>query len=257
MGQIWDLLVNGFSDLIQFCYGLTADAGWANYGLAIILMTLLIKVVLYPLTHSSMKSMREMQALQPKLKEMQARYKDTPEKLQAETMKLYQEHGVNPLGGCLPILLQMPIILAFYKALSHMEYKVIEHAGFLWVPNLSKPDPWLLLPLLAGLTTFLQQKISTVDTKDPTQRTMLFVMPVFIAYIAWKMAAGLALYWVVFNLLSIVQQLYINRTSSTALVPAGIEEKPVVPEKNVSEETVKKIKGGKKRAGNRETRKKR
>ena len=220
---MWQFIVKSFSDLIQFSYHLTDLAGLANYGLAIILMTVFIKIILYPLTNKQLKSMRTMQELQPKLKELQAKYKESPEKMQAETMKLYQEKGFNPLGGCLPLIVQMPILIAFYSALIKFEYAVPAHAAFLWIPNLSLPDPYYLLPILAAATTYYQQRISTVDPTDPTQRTMMMVMPLFIAYIAMKFAAGLALYWVMFNILSVLQQLYLNYKNGPAVVVAGSE----------------------------------
>jgi len=227
---LWQFIVNSFSQLIQFSYHLTDLAGVANYGLAIILMTVLIKVILYPLTNSQLKSMRTMQELQPKLKELQAKYKDSPEKIQAETMKLYQEKGFNPLGGCLPLLVQMPILIAFYSALLKFKYTVPAHASFLWIPNLSQTDPWYLLPVLAAVTTYYQQRISTVDASDPTQRTMMMVMPLFIGWMATKFAAGLALYWVMFNILSILQQLYVNYKNKPAAAVEGVGMRQVAVE---------------------------
>ncbi|NLV15612.1 MAG: membrane protein insertase YidC [Syntrophomonadaceae bacterium] len=241
--------------------------GFANYGLAIVFITILVKIVLYPLTNTQMKSMKNMQVLQPKLKEIQIRYKDTPEKMQAETMKLYKETGFNPLGGCLPLLVQMPILLAFYQALIKFEYVVPAHASFLWIPNLSAPDPFYVLPILAGVTTFYQQRISTVDSSDSTQRTMMMVMPFFIAWMATKFASGLALYWVMFNLLSILQQMYINYRHQAAplagLSSTGAGE--IIIEENIKEEAITKDivvpdgkdKGGKTNAKHRKKGKKR
>ncbi|MGE5423286.1 MAG: YidC/Oxa1 family membrane protein insertase, partial [Ignavibacteriales bacterium] len=161
----WHFLVSKLSELIQYCYHLTDLAGLANYGLAIILVSIIIKALLFPLNNASMKSMRGMQEIQPKMKEIQERYKENPEKMQAETMKMYKEHGVNPFGGCLPLLIQMPILFAFYQALVHFQYTEKAHAVFLWITaatTLSKPDPTYLLPVLAGVTTFIQQKLSTM-----------------------------------------------------------------------------------------------
>ena len=218
---LWQSIVTGFSELIQFCYRITDMAGLANYGLAIILITIIIKIILYPLTHSQMKSMRGLQAIQPKLKELQVKYRDNPEKMQAETLKLYREHGVNPFGGCLPLLIQMPILIAFYQALINFDYVVPAHAAFLWMPNISLPDPYYILPILTAVTTYLQQRISTLDANDPTQKTMMVVMPLFIGWIAMKFAAGLAIYWVTFNLLNILQQLYVNYRNRPELAVSG------------------------------------
>jgi YidC/Oxa1 family membrane protein insertase len=188
-------------------------------------MTILIKVVLYPLTQSQMKSMRSMQQLQPKIKEIQERYKDDPQKMQSHVMSLYKERGANPLSGCLPLLIQLPILMAFYQSLFHFKYAVAAHAAFLWVPNLSAKDPYFIFAVLAGLTTYYQQKISTVDTKDPTQKTMLIVMPFFIAWMAATFPAGLGLYWVIFNVLGIAQQLWVNRQLQPATAEgAGVVE---------------------------------
>jgi len=195
-------------------YGLTVAMGIPNYGLAIILMTILIKLALFPLTQKQLKSMRDMQAIQPKMKYIQEKYKDDPTLMQQKMMELYKEHGVNPFGGCLPLLIQMPIFIAFYQSLYNFKFVVAAHASFLWIPNIGKPDPYFILAILAGLTTYLQQRVSMVDSKDPTQRTMLYFMPVFMAWIAYKMPAGLPLYWVVFNILGILQQLYVNQGRS-------------------------------------------
>lgn len=253
---MWSFFVSKLSELIQYCYHLTDLAGFPNYGLAIILVTFIIKIILFPLNNSSMKSMRAMQEIQPKMKEIQERYRDTPEKMQAETMKLYKENKVNPFGGCLPLLVQMPFLIAFYQALVHFKYSVTAHAVFLWITaatTLSKPDPTYLLPILAGITTFIQQKLSTMDTKDPTQRTMLIFMPLMIAWMATKFAAGLALYWVVLNILSILQQMWINSRYKPAVVP-GTVTVPVVEEEV---EEIVSDKGVKNNAGSGKKRKKR
>ena len=123
---------------------------------------------------------------------------------------------MNPLGGCLPLLIQMPIFIAFYQSLLNFNFVNPEHAGFLWIPNIGEPDPYLILAILSALTTFLQQKLSMVSSNnDKTQRIMLYFMPLMMAWIAVKMPAGLPLYWVLFNIFGILQQLYVNRTQNT------------------------------------------
>jgi len=231
---LWQAFVSWFSDVIQYMYGITVSIGLPNYGLAIILMTILIKLIMFPLTQKQMKSMRGMQEIQPKMKIIQERYKDDPQTMQTKVMELYKQHGVSPFGGCLPLLIQMPIFIAFYQSLLHFEFKVQAHASFfgisnigesVWALTINNGDFWTLyIPILAGLTTFLQQKISTVDTNDPTQKTMLYMMPLFMAWIAATMPAGLPIYWIMFNTLGILQQLYVNR-SSNILKPnlAGME----------------------------------
>jgi YidC/Oxa1 family membrane protein insertase len=203
-------------------YGFTALIGWPSYGLAIVFMTIAIKLAILPLTQKQMKSMRAMQEIQPKTKYIQEKYKDDKEQMQKKTMELYKEHGVNPLGGCLPLFIQMPIFLAFYQSLYKFNYVDAANIGFLWIPDISKPDPLFILAVLAAGTTFLQQKISMVDTKDPTMKAMLYVMPVMMAWIALKMPAGLPLYWAVFNILGIIQQLYVNKTHKNAKLDTGM-----------------------------------
>lgn len=213
---MWQAIVHSFSSLIQYLYEWTVAWGLPSYGLAIIMITILVKIVLFPLTNSQMKSMRGMQELQPKLKELQERYKDDPQKMQAKVMELYKEKGVSPFSSCLPLLIQMPILIAFYQALYKLNYTVEAHASFLWISNLSNKGTQeglfgLILPILAALTTYYQQRISTVDPNDPTQKMMLITMPLFIGYMAYTFQAGLALYWVAFNILSIIQQLWVNK----------------------------------------------
>jgi YidC/Oxa1 family membrane protein insertase len=174
------------------------------------MITILLKMLLYPLSAKQMSSVKAMQKIQPKVKEMQEKFKDKPEKAQKAVMELYKEHKVNPLAGCLPLLVQMPILIAFYQALLHLEYLEPAHAGFLWIANLSTPDRSFILPLLAAASTYWQQKVGTPATGDQTQKYMLMFMPVFIGYIAYTFPAGLALYWVVFSIIGALQQLYIN-----------------------------------------------
>lgn len=184
-------------------------------------MTIAIKLVLFPLTQKQMKSMLAMQEIQPKMKYIQEKYKDDPQLSQQKVMEMYKEHGVNPFGGCLPLLIQMPIFIAFYQSLFNFKFVVAAHAAFLWIPNIGKPDPWYILAILAAVTTYLQQRISMVDSKDPTQRSMLYFMPLFMAWIAYKMPAGLPLYWVVFNILGILQQLYVNQSKKKLVASTG------------------------------------
>lgn len=212
-------MVNLFSDFIQYTYMFTVKIGVPSYGLAIIFITIIFKFLLYPLTVKQMKSMRAMQQLQPKLKEIQAKYKDKPEKSQQAIMELYKKHGVNPMAGCFPLLVQMPILIAFYRALLNLQYSNPAHAGFLWVSNLSEKD-LIWMPLLAGISTFVMQKVTMTGT-EPTQKSMLYIMPIFIAWITRSFPAGLALYWITFNIIGTLQQLYINR------MPSGVRGEEV------------------------------
>lgn len=213
LGELWTTLVNGMSSLIDWLYNATISAGIPNYGIAIILLTVLIKLVMFPLTQKQMVSMRRMSEIQPKIKEIQEKYKSKdPQKMQQKIMEIYKENNVNPLAGCLPILVQMPILIALYQALYKFDFLNHAHAKFLWVADLSRVYPIsftnpenLLLPLLAGGTTYLQTKLTTSST-DQTQRMMLYMMPFFIGWICTTVPAGLALYWTTFNVLGFAQQ---------------------------------------------------
>ena len=218
---MWQAFIQWFTGVINFTYGLTVHAGLPSYGLAIILMTIAIKLVLFPLTQKQMHSMKAMQEIQPKTKYIQEKYKDDPQVMQKKIMEMYKEHGVSPFGGCLPLLIQMPIFIAFYQSLFHFKFVNVAHAAFLWIPNIGKPDPYFILAILAAVTTYYQQKISMVESNDPTQKTMLYFMPLFMAFIAYKLPAGLPLYWVVFNLLGIAQQLYVNKQKPALAGSAG------------------------------------
>lgn len=181
-----------------------------NYGLSIILVTILIRVVLLPLMIKQTRSSKAMQALQPQMKELKEKYsaKDqkTQQKLQQETMKLFQEHKVNPLAGCLPIFIQMPILFAFYHAIIRT-WEIKEHS-FLWF-SLGAPDPYYILPLVAGLTTFIQQKMMMIEN-NPQMKALLYIMPVMIIGFAAFFPSALALYWVVGNIFMIVQTHFIT-----------------------------------------------
>ncbi|ADG83842.1 YidC/Oxa1 family membrane protein insertase [Thermincola potens] len=201
-------LTAGMTALLEFFYKLTVSMGIPNYGLAIILITVLIKMLLLPLTIKQMKSLKMTQQLQPKVKEIQEKYKD-PKQAQQAIMELYKQYGANPLSGCLPLLLQMPIIIALYRALMKFPYTNEAHAKFLWISNLSQHDK-IVLPILAVLTTYLLQRMTT-NMQDQTQKTMLIVMPLFIGWLSMSFPAGLALYWVVTNLVGAIQQYFINK----------------------------------------------
>ncbi len=187
-----------------------------NWGVAIILITVLIKIVLFPLTYKQLVSMKRMSELQPKIETIRAKWspklKSDPEarlKMNEELMGLYKTEGVNPAGGCVPLLLQMPILFAFYQMLA----KAIElrHAPFaLWVQDLSAKDPYYVLPILMTVTMWLQQQM-TPSTADATQKKILAVMPFIFGFMFKDLPSGLTLYWLVQNVLTILQQLLLNR----------------------------------------------
>ena len=186
-----------------------------SYGLAIILLTVLIRLVLAPLTFSQARSMLALKELQPKMRELQEKFKDRPQEYQRRVMELYREYKVNPFGGCVPTLLQIPFMWALFRMLQQFQF----NSPFL-VWNLSQKDPYFILPALVGLTTWWQMQMTTTAT-DPSQRTMTMVMPVFIGWLTVSFPSGLALYWLTSNLFSIAQQYLINRQLAAATPAAG------------------------------------
>ncbi len=205
---LFDWAIGLLQDLLTFFYGVTDSLGMANYGIAIILITLAIKFVLYPLTVKQVKGMKAMQDLQPKMKELQEKYKGNSEKLNKEMALLYKESGVNPLSGCLPLIVQMPILMGIFFAIR--DYHYAQMPSFLWIADLSGPDPIYILPILSAITTYIQQKQTTTDTNKQAQM-MMNLMPLFIGYISLTFPAGLVLYWVVSNLFQIGQQWWMYR----------------------------------------------
>jgi len=198
-----------------------------NWGVAIVLITVLIKILLYPLTHKQLVSMKKMGALQPKMEAIRAKYatkiKNDPGarlKMNEETMALYKQEGVNPAGGCLPLLLQMPILIAFYNLLSHAIE--LRHAPFmLWITDLSVKDPYYVTPILMTLTMWIQQQM-TPPTGDATMRRVMNLMPFLMGFFFKDVPAGLVLYWLVQNVLTIIQQMLLNRF--TDLGPASMQK---------------------------------
>ncbi|MCK6259381.1 YidC family membrane integrase SpoIIIJ [Fictibacillus sp. KIGAM418] len=184
-----------------------------NYGLSIVVVTILIRLALLPLMIQQTRSSKAMQNIQPELQKLREKYssKDatTQQKLQQETMQLFQSQGVNPLAGCLPLLIQMPILLGFYHAI--MRTQEIKNHSFLWF-DLGVHDPYYILPVVAGLTTFLQQKIMMggTDNPNPQMKMLLYIMPVMIVVFAINFPAALSLYWVIGNLFMIVQTYFIT-----------------------------------------------
>lgn len=216
-----DTLVKWMTDLLEILHGFTSQFGFDSYGGAIILLTIIIKMLIYPLTYRQMVSMRKTTELQPQIKALQNKYKNDPKKANAEIMDLYKEQKVNPLGGCLPLLIQLPIFWALYKTLLNFPYTDPAQAQFLWF-NLTQPDTWYILAVLAALTSFLQTKVSNPNaTKDSTQKALLYVMPLFMGYISATVPSGLALYWVTMNSISILQLLYINHRLAKKEVKAA------------------------------------
>ena len=184
-----------------------------NYGLAIIFLSVGIKLIFWPLTHKSQKSMKEMQKIQPKIAELKEKYKNNKEELNRKTMEFYRANKVNPLGGCLPILIQIPVFFALYRVL--LNSIELRHASFIsfWINDLAAKDPTYVSPLLMGGSMFLQQKM-TPTVGDPAQAKIMLVMPIMFTFMFLSFPSGLVIYWLISNVLSIVQQYYINKQSS-------------------------------------------
>ncbi len=227
----WDWLTRPFAEYIILPVFNWMNGFVSNYGLIIIIFAFLIKLVTYPLSMASTKSMKKMSALQPALKELQEKYKDNPAKLQSELGRIYKEAGVNPIGGCLPVVLQMPLLFAmFYVFRSSIQLR--QH-GFLWAKDLSVPDSIFdfgfaipmygshiaVFPILMAVTVYLQQKITPTTQSNEQMKVMMYMFPAMMLLFFNNMPAGLGLYYLMFNIFSVAQQYYINKTTTAADMP--------------------------------------
>ena len=190
--------------VLRFLYEFTH-----NYGITIILLTMLIKLMFVPLQFKSYKSMKQMQVIQPKVQAIQNKYKDDRDRLNKELIKLYKDHRVNPVGGCLPMVLQMPVFVALFNIL-YMTIDLRQAPFMLWIKDLSIQDPYYVLPIIMGATMVIQQKI-TPTTMDPTQAKIMLFLPVFMTFLFVNFPAGLVLYWLTNNTLTITQQVVTER----------------------------------------------
>jgi YidC/Oxa1 family membrane protein insertase len=238
-----------------------------SFGFAIILFTLLVRLITFPLNVQQIKSSKAMQELQPKMKELQEKHKKDKEKLASEQMKLYKEHGVNPLGGCLPMLVQMPIWFALYRSLLQLSQEGLLNEGFFWIPSLAGPVSdysqglsWLwpfvngappigwadaiaymILPVVLVISQLYMQQMMTPPTSDPQQASMQSVMkfmPLMFGYFALVVPSGLSLYWFTSNLLAMIQQYFtrtnLNQTPATAGATAGSSSSPSISANSVT-----------------------
>ena len=241
---LWDL---GLRDVMDFgmwrwlCYGMV----WIlnlfhslipNYGVAIILLTIFVRILFWPLTHKSTVGMRKMQEIQPLIKEIQAKYKDNPQRLQQETWQLYREHKVNPLSSCLPMVIQIPVFFALFVVLRGAVE--LRYASFLWINDLSQPealgaDSWFpffgglnILPLLMAATMALQSALSPSSGEKSQQRMMMVFMPLMMLFMFYNFASALSLYWTLSQVFSIAQTWWIRKKYGAPTKAAGV----VVPD---------------------------
>ena len=190
--------------LLSWLHGLTGNWGWA-----IVLLTVIVKAILYPVSAAGYKSMARMKDLGPRMKEMQAQYGNDKQALNQAMMKMYREEKINPMGGCLPIVLQIPVFLALYWVL--LASVELRGSGWiLWIKDLAAPDPWFILPLIMMATMFIQVKLNPKPA-DPTQAKMMLIMPLVFSVMFFIFASGLVLYWLTNNTLSIAQQWWVNK----------------------------------------------
>jgi YidC/Oxa1 family membrane protein insertase len=192
---------------------------FSNAGLAIIAFTLIVKTIMLPLTVQSIRSSKAMQELQPKIKELQKKHGNDRQRISQETMALYQQYRVNPMAGCLPMLIQIPIFLGLYQSIMHLSTSGagLWDRGFLWLPSLAHPDPWHLLPIVAGLFQFVQTQMmrpanqpKSTDPQQAMMNSVMNIMPLTVVFFGWSFAAGPVLYWATQSVYSVVQQWFIT-----------------------------------------------
>ena len=232
-------MINAFvgflSSIIKAFYNLTVTIGYPSYGYAIILFTTALRLLMFPLGLAQAKSSKAMSILQPRIKKLQQQYKNDATLLNREMSALYKKYGVNPLAGCLPMLIQLPVLLTLYKALNAFEY-VGAGVSFYWITDLKNPDPTgIVLPIIVGLSSFLQSKLTMASQPAANEQakamnmSMLYVMPVMLGWMTRRFAAGLALYWSTFNILGSLIQIVVNKIVNQS--GEGMMEKVAADEK--------------------------
>ena len=200
----WRWLVRPFSLMILWLFKLLHSVV-PNYGIVIILFSLIIKIIFHPLTKKSMRSMRRMQSLQPRMEKLRERHKGDAQRLNQEMMKLYKEAGINPISGCLPLLPQMPIFYGLFQVFrTTIELRGAHFVG--WLTDLSLKDPYYILPIIMTVSFFLQQRLST---KDPKQKMLTYVLPLVFGFLFKDFPAGLTLYWTMYNIFSVIEQTWL------------------------------------------------
>lgn len=205
---IWSILALPILRGLQFFYEV-----FPNYGIAIILLTIIIRFLTFPLQYKSFKSMKKMQVIQPELTKLREKYADDPQKMQQETMALFKKAGANPLGGCLPLLLQMPIFFAFYQVL-YSSVELVDAPFYFWIVDLSIKDPYYVLPVLMALSMFFNQKITPMTTTDPMQQKLMMFMPLVFGLFMKDLPAGLSLYILISTLVGMLQQIFVFKKTT-------------------------------------------
>ena len=203
MSYLYNLLQQFFAFLLN-----TTDKYVGNFGVSIIIVTILIKIALLPLTLKQDKSMKEMKKIQPELEKLKEKYANDKQMLNIKTMELYKEHKVNPLGGCLPLIIQLPILIALFGVLRNGI--IPQDSSFLWL-KLPDKDPYYILPILNGAVSFFQQKLMGSADSNPQMKNMMYIFPIMMIYISYRMPSGLQLYWLTSSILAVVQQYFIMK----------------------------------------------
>lgn len=242
-------LVSIFTSFIDALYALTNAINFPSYALAIIILGLIVRLILLPLTIMQMKSMLGMTEIQPELQQLQKQYANNREKLSEEMMKLYQEYNVKPAAGCLPILIQLPILYILFWAIRDYNFANSSHANFFWISSLNDTDPTYILPILLGLIMFIQQKIAmsiNPQANDPsnpmnmTMKMMLYVMPLIMLFSATQMPSGLVIYWLTTSGFMVFQQLLMNRIRKKELAKRAEERAARLAEREKEKEEERK-----------------
>lgn len=237
VGFIADIMRIG----LEFFYDLFSSFGFPNYVLAIIALTIVIKTLLLPLAIKQIRSMKAMQELQPEIQKIQKRFRNDPKRLREEMGKLYKDHGASPAAGCLPLLIQMPFLIAMYYAILGFDYDPA-HMDFLWIESLAVEDNTYLLPILSAATTFLVSWQTTPKNAPSNQKTMLVLMPIMIGWMSMQFPSGLVIYWVVNNVYQYVQQLIMFRGERGGAMAQGTTKNKAKAEKEEAEVPVRRKK---------------
>lgn len=217
--------VQVMTNFIHILYGVTQTIGFPSYALAIIILGIIVRILLLPLSIMQMKSTIGMSEIQPEIKELQTKYANNREKMSEEMAKLYKEYDVRPAAGCLPILIQMPILYSLFRAMR--QYNFSENASFLWIDSLNNTDALYIMPVLLAVVMFLQQKFSMPKgsemANNPSMKVMLYFMPVMMGFFALQFPTGLCLYWITTSVIMVFQQIFMNRLRAKEVEERKIE----------------------------------